>query len=396
MSILYLDLETTINNRGEDAIGTHQASPFHPDNRIVWIGWKWQADEGIYKRKELTSASKGLHRFSITPNPEGASLLVAQNVSFDLEHLMMEDDRWVEWTGNGKVWDVMLAEYLLTGQQHKWASLDELSTKYGGTVKDSRMKEYWEAGVCTSDIPDDEIEPYLHDDVLNLQTIYHAQHKKAVRLGMLPLIESQMDARLATIMMEYNGMYFDKSVAEREAFFLREEYNKIESALKAAINVIVPLLEEDEINPNSNQQISSVLFGGTIKVVRKLPIMNEDGECVRYKSGMKKGLIKKKNTPMEFTSEGLFESKVAVGANGSYPVGNDILTKLEDDTGLIENILKLREFKKQLSTYFEGYAQLVFPDGCIHGSLNHCQTNTGRLSSSKPNLQNISSRTSGE
>lgn len=396
-SILYLDVETTIKNKGEEAIGKHQASPFHPDNRIVWIGWKWDKwSFQVQTSKECHSVGKELYgRFDGHPNPEACYRLVAQNVSFDLLHLMVADKEWQKWTDTGEIWDVMLAEYLLTGQQHKWASLDELSTKYGGTVKDSRMKEYWEQGVCTSDIPDDEIEPYLHEDVANLSIIYRAQLEEARKKGMMELIKSQMDARLATIMMEFNGMYFDKEVAEKEAEMLRKEYSQIESGLKAAINVVVPELTEDEINPNSNTQISSVLFGGNIKVVRKEAMLDEEGNPILFKSGTRKGLVRTKNVTIEVGCGGLYVPSTTKGANGSYPVGNDILKKLDDDTGLVENILRLREFKKQLSTYFEGYSQLVFPDGCIHGSLNHCQTNTGRLSSSQPNLQNISNKESG-
>ena len=33
-----IDLETSIKNRGEEAIGDFKASPYHPDNKIVAVG----------------------------------------------------------------------------------------------------------------------------------------------------------------------------------------------------------------------------------------------------------------------------------------------------------------------------------------------------------------------
>lgn len=388
---LYIDLETTINCE----IGKNKASPFDPDNRIVWLGWKASDYNELETFKEKASFKGDLdNRFEVDPNPGWPDLVIAQNIAFDLHHLMMEDVRWeraVKRKGFD-IWDTMLAEYLLTGQAEKMVSLDELSKKYGGTVKDSRMKEYWGKGICTSKIPDDEIQPYLEEDVKNLEIIYNAQRAKAIELGMLPLIESQMEARLATIVMEFNGMAFDKEKAEDLTVDIEREYNKVNNACKAAMNVVLSELEEDEINPNSNSHVSAVLFGGEIKVTRKKPMRDEKGNVVKFKSGIKKGTTRYKNVEHIFHTDGLYKSPNQPNARGEFPVNTVVLSKLKDDTGLVENILKLREFKKQISTYFKGYSELVFPDGTIHGSLNHCLTNTGRLSSSSPNLQNISNK----
>jgi DNA polymerase I-like protein with 3'-5' exonuclease and polymerase domains len=393
VSILYLDTETTIKNRGEDAIGKHQASAFHPDNEMVWVGWEWSDTRTTVHTRKAPFISQ-------FPNVEFCDLLVAQNVSFDLHHLMKYKSSWIEWCRTGKVWDVMLAEYLLTGQEHKWASLDELSTKYGGTVKDSKMKEYWEAGVCTSDIPDEEIEPYLIEDVANLSIIYKKQLVEATKLGMLPLIQSQMAARLATTVMEWNGMSFDRGLARTEAIPLRKRWQEIDDVLKQYMTIASEnQITKEEFNPNSNKQLSAVLFGGELSVVRKDKMLDDDGNVLLFKSGLKKGLERTKNTSYTFNLEGIFnpeDVKAVQGKGGSFPVGDDVIMKLIriQELPMLSDIRVLREYKKQLTTYFEGYSSLVFPDGCIHGSLNHCQTNTGRLSSSQPNLQNISNKES--
>lgn len=387
--IIFLDTETNIKNIGENAIGKNKASPWHPDNSIVYTGWRCENwPEG--NTETLTGV--------FNPNTLTKDLLVAQNVAFDLEHLLMSPykDEWREWCRTGRIWDVMLAEYLLTGQELKWASLDELSMIYGGTLKDSRMKEYWEAGIDTEDIPEDEIIPYLEQDVLNLEIIYNGQLKAAKEKGMLPLIESQMEARLATIMMEYNGMYFDKKLAHEEKEKLKVVY------MDLAIDVTCWMQEQcpkstsillEELNPNSNKQLSAVLFGGTFNVKRDLPALDAEGNQQFYKSGAKKGQLKTKKTDMAINCPGLFKSTKEASVTGVYPVGDDALKKISHP--IVDKILKLREYGKQIGTYFDGYSSLVWPDGLIHGQLNHCQTNTGRLSSSNPNLQNISNKSSG-
>lgn len=54
-----------------------------------------------------------------------------------------------------------------------------------------------------------------------------------------------------------------------------------------------------------------------------------------------------------------------------------------------ETVLQLREFKKMLNTYIDGMADKIFADGTLKGSFSLIGTATGRLSSSRPNLQNI-------
>lgn len=394
MTIVYIDLETNINNRGEDAIGSHQASPFHPKNEIVWTGYRfdmWEEDEAVACLRSNAVNFVG-------SNPP-ITMLVAQNIAFDLLHLLNSPlgQKWKEWCKTGQIWDVMLAEYLLTGQELKWASLDELSMIYGGTIKDSRMKEYWNNGIDTEGIPDEEIVPYLEQDVLNLEIIYKQQLKLAKKMGMLPLIESQMEARLATIMMENNGMRFNKHTAYREKMKLQVVYDRLELELnkwlveEARAQSSVTVVEED-VNANSNKQLAAVLFGGSFTVKRDYPVLDEHGKCIQYKTGARKGQVKTKKTDVEVVCKGIYKSRKPPSKTGIYPVGDEALKAIGG--GVIDKILQLREYNKQIGTYFDGYSRLVWPDNLIHGQLNHCQTNTGRLSSSKPNLQNISNKSS--
>ncbi|MBR3693586.1 MAG: DNA polymerase I, partial [Erysipelotrichales bacterium] len=70
----------------------------------------------------------------------------------------------------------------------------------------------------------------------------------------------------------------------------------------------------------------------------------------------------------------------------------DVLEDLRDLHPIVSLILEYRKYQKLLSTYAEGLQKYIMEDGKIHTVYNQCLTQTGRLSSSEPNLQNISIR----
>ena len=82
------------------------------------------------------------------------------------------------------------------------------------------------------------------------------------------------------------------------------------------------------------------------------------------------------------------------GVRYSYPTDEDTLSTLADKHPIINEILEYRGVKKLLSTYIEPFPNFVSPlTGKVHTTFNQALTATGRLSSSKPNLQNIPIRT---
>ena len=86
--------------------------------------------------------------------------------------------------------------------------------------------------------------------------------------------------------------------------------------------------------------------------------------------------------------------KPKTGLRYSYPTDEDTLAALSDKSPIIDEILEYRGIKKLLSTYIEPFPNYISPKtGKIHTTFNQALTATGRLSSSKPNLQNIPIRT---
>ena len=70
----------------------------------------------------------------------------------------------------------------------------------------------------------------------------------------------------------------------------------------------------------------------------------------------------------------------------------EVLKHLVDKHPIVSEILLYRKYAKLLNTYVDGLIATIRGDGKIHAMFNQALTQTGRLSSSEPNLQNISVR----
>ncbi len=91
------------------------------------------------------------------------------------------------------------------------------------------------------------------------------------------------------------------------------------------------------------------------------------------------------------TADILF-NKLGLPANRKSSTSVDYLKELVDKHPIVGKILEYRKYFKLISTYVEGLKPHVYEDGKIHACFNQALTQTGRLSSSNPNLQNISIR----
>jgi DNA polymerase-1 len=107
-------------------------------------------------------------------------------------------------------------------------------------------------------------------------------------------------------------------------------------------------------NVNSTQQLADVLFG-----------------------------------QLRLPAEGLKKTKA-----GTYSTAADVLEGLRGRHEIVDLILEQRQLSKLLSTYVDALPAMVNPrTGRLHTSFNQAGAETGRLSSSAPNLQNIPIRT---
>lgn len=360
-----MDLETTIIKSARKT-----ANPFDPNNYIVCMAYMEPLiSNEVHILTTIDSMMIIISKYTI---------LIGQNIKFDILYLLnaTNDTKWLK---DKHLYDTMFAEYLITGQESSFASLDKLSSIYGGTLKDDKIKEYWSAGICTSEIPKDLLYEYAKHDILNTYKVYQGQQPHIKRLGMEALIASNMDDLHATTLIEYNGLKIDTDFALLMINELGEaNYEKLSKYLPKT-----PFT----FNWSSTDHVSALLFGGKINYITKELIGT-------YKTGEKAGQDKYKNTEMVFEFTKLTKIRgEPTKKEGFFRVDSDVLQAIAVHTntiaGIISNsLLQERNKSKQISTYYRPMVELSGVDGLLHSELVHVQTNTGRLSSRNPNIQN--------
>lgn len=87
----------------------------------------------------------------------------------------------------------------------------------------------------------------------------------------------------------------------------------------------------------------------------------------------------------------LFEKLELVAFNNKkQSTGIEVLNELKYSHPIVEKLISYRKYQKMKSTYIDVYLRIAGDSGdVIHTSFNQALTNTGRISSSDPNLQNI-------
>lgn len=160
---------------------------------------------------------------------------------------------------------------------------------------------------------------------------------------------------------------------------MEELFTKIEMPLVFALYH----MEKNGVRVNSDALKE---YGDQLAVhIRALEkeIYEEAGETFNINSPKQLGVI-------------LFEKMQIPGGKKTktgYSTAADVLEKLAPDHPIVSKILEYRQYAKLKSTYADGLAAYIGPDGRIHGKFNQTITATGRISSTEPNLQNIPVRT---
>jgi len=153
------------------------------------------------------------------------------------------------------------------------------------------------------------------------------------------LIELELPLALILGEMEHTGVRVDTTRLEEMGKDLKSRLEQLESEVYE--------LAGEEFNLNSPKQLGPILF---------------------EKLGLP--VIKKTKT--------------------GYSTAADVLEQLEEAHAIIPKLLMYRQLGKLQSTYIEGLLKVVDSDTSkIHTRFNQALTQTGRLSSLDPNLQNI-------
>jgi len=205
---------------------------------------------------------------------------------------------------------------------------------------------------------------------------------------------------LVLLEMESNGILFHTESALEYASKLQEQLDELLYKFQQILNSDIPRI-------TSNDDISTILYGGTIIETIRIP-------AGHIKSGKRTGQVRyicdkvehkfpKLVSPLKNTETKKSHSRIADGKaeqHTQWEVNEPVLRKLKatgDARKLIDIILEYSKLEKLRGTYLQGYSDLITKMGwehnILHGGLNQCVVVTGRLSSTKPNLQNADKNT---
>ncbi len=84
--------------------------------------------------------------------------------------------------------------------------------------------------------------------------------------------------------------------------------------------------------------------------------------------------------------------KLNLPSNKKESTSIEVLNFLRNKHPIVPLLIEHRKYSKIISTYTEGLLSYIHDDNKLHTIFNQALTQTGRLSSSEPNLQNISTR----
>ena len=183
--------------------------------------------------------------------------------------------------------------------------------------------------------PDLELEGRRIEAVRQLVEVMRQELEDRDELALFEEFELPLVPVLAR--MEHTGVGVDRDYLERKGSELRESILELEAKIHD--------LAGEPFNVNSTDQLRHILFEQL-----ELPV------------------TKKTST-------------------GKPSTDASVLKKL--DHPLVDALLEYRELEKLRSTYIDGYLPLIDPDGRIRTNFNQMTATTGRVSSDRPNLQNI-------
>ena len=278
----------------------------------------------------------------LRPLFEDESILkIGQNLKYDISMLAQYGI-----TVKGKMFDTMLAHYLLEPEQrHNMDYLAEVYLNYI-TIPIEDLIGKGRQQKTMREVPIELAKEYAAEDADITLQLYEKLLPLLKENGVEKLFyEIEMPLVPVLSRMEANGVKIDTENLHQISEEFGEEIHKVEEEIYTLAGI--------PFNIASPKQLGEILF-----------------ERLRI------------------------DEKAKKTKTGQYATGEEVLQKLLHKHAIIQKILDYRSLTKLKSTYLDALPALVNPkDGLIHTSYNQAVTATGRLSSNNPNLQNIPVRT---
>lgn len=253
--------------------------------------------------------------------------------------------------------------------------------------------------------------------VYDAKNFYHALHKNNI-----PFADVKFDIMIAAFLVDgtlsdYDKLaekyQFDRSLLKDDVFGKKGKSKLVDSDeaaryamlqadhlqdLVAELDAALKEMEMKELFDTIEMPLTHVLYAMEKEgVVTSLSTLDEIARATSDKidalsaqifeiAGMEFNI----NSPKQLA--GILYDELGLKAGKKRSTAADVLEKLASQHPIIPLLLEHRKYQKIYSTYAVGLSRHVLKDGRIHTIFNQIQTQTGRLSSSEPNLQNISVR----
>ena len=384
--ILFIDGETTIHNKGH---------PFDGRNFLVSYAYYTGTGSPVFKYYTDPDFAAVLGK-----TLSQATTVVGFHIKFDIHWFRILG---FELDVNCKVWDCQLAEFIYSGQEDRFASLEETLKKWElPEKKRDLVKDYWDAGISTEDIPIPILEEYNIADVFpSLPALYELQ-QKALNDKQKQLVWLEGEDLKALADAEFNGVLWDAERANEKLSSLNDSLAEYLGHLNRYLPDGIPVhAGESCFNWDSGDHLSALLYGGTVEFKYAL------SEEAVYKSGPNKGEAYTKNrwrsAPVVFPQRfipiknTLVKKCTEPGYTGTLfyqtdaPTLMQLKTKQKENKQLLE-ILSKRAQALKVAEMIESIKNIMetkhWANNLVHAQFNQNNVITGRLSSSAPNMQN--------
>jgi DNA polymerase I-like protein with 3'-5' exonuclease and polymerase domains len=385
MRTIFFDLECTV----EGGVKGDSPEAQWVANDCLLAGWR--EHDGTVWKAQWEGSLLELCRYIASASSKEKVLLVAHNAKFDLKWLLRMNNNIafdkIQWR-NVEVWDTMTYEYLVSGHLLKFQSLEAACALRGIHAKKTLdLGAYLDAGLKMQDIPYEDLKQYLRNDVELLIQLWEAQQ--------LDGYDPDMDYILPLADMELNGLRVDVPAAQQ---LMTRLAAKVGTAEKIVEHYIVARCQWQDgtritpadfdptyspkgktIKPMGARTLSFLLTGvpKTVKVSGKWEL--------EFYGGATPALH-----PQEVLEIWGTEKPTHLGYSMAESKLDEVLNRLSDDPHLmVYSTMQHRSDNKILATYLSPMLEQAAIQGCIYPKLNTTVTNTGRLSSSSPNGQNM-------
>ena len=325
-------------------------------DKLVGISLATSTDTGAYiPLRHLKNSTDLFETESVLPNQLSVNLVhdklmpifknksivkVGHNLKYDLH--IFSNEGW-DISAIYPIDDTMLLSYALHGTLHGHG-LDELALKYLGHENIS-FASLFPPKTRDADMHFDRLDiekatPYAAEDAVVCLALYKKMRPELDANEKLRHLYDTCDLPLMPILlkMERTGVLVNKTGLQQLSTVFHEQLTKLEKEIWE--------LAGHEFNIASPKQLGVVLF-----------------------------------------------DELNLPANKKRSTDADALNDLADTHPIIEKILNWRSIAKLAGTYADALPRQIAIDGRIHTTYLQTSTNTGRLSSRDPNLQNIPIKT---